>query len=270
MSETSPPSGADAADRWRRWLNLPPVVVYKADPRSRVWRVDDPVLGRPVVIKRFAHAPWRQRLAWGLSIHPAQYEMRHADGLARQGLAVVGVIDGCYVTARQWRGWREPWPTSAAPPMSTVGEVDLTSLPGEGGCLATSWVGPSLLHWLRGQAVVGPACPQATVLEAVGDQAAKLLAGGWVFRDLRSANIVLDESGRPFLIDVGSARPGRPWQPGGAPRRAWRTLRMLDHSLERDGVAMTDRLACLARPLACLSPLPAGLAYDKLRRIVLK
>lgn len=227
---------------WHDLLAATPAVVYKQDRRSKVWRVDVSTSAGPVayVIKRFDHHPLRQRLACILGMHPGQKEIRQAQRMIADGLPV-SPVEGAHV------------------------------LPQGLGCryhLATRYQGVSLQQARKLQLI--PDDQNQALLLRVGAMVAGLLDRGWVFRDLKTANILLDDHWQPLLIDVGSARKVPPIRCSQAGLRVWRMLRMLDHTLTLDGWSLQDRQSCLARPLACVSADPVAHAYDRLARIVLK
>lgn len=233
---------------WSDWLTAPLAVVYKQDHRSKVWRVDPPVEQHacspcPIVIKRFDHHPLRQRLALWLGLHPAQHEQASTQALINAGLPVIPIM-GRRVEPHGILGCRVH--------------------------LATAWRGVSLQSLKKKNKLPETEEQIDALLAAVGAMAAQMLTLGWVFRDFKTANILVDEQYKPWLIDVGSARQGRPCTSSKAGLRAWRMLRMLDHTMTQDGWAVAARRNALARPLACLCPEPVDHAYDKLARIVLK
>lgn len=227
---------------WDEWLNANPTMVYKQDRRSKVWRVDVNLPAGSVawVIKRFDHHPLRQRLACLLGLHPGQKEIRQAQRMIADGLPVLAV-EGAHIQP-QGLGCRFH--------------------------LATRYHGVSLQQARKQQLI--PDDQKQALLIRIGAMVASLLERGWVFRDLKTANILLDDDWQPLLIDVGSARRGAPIRSSQAGLRVWRMLRMLDHTLTLDGWSVEDRRSCLARPLACISPEPVSHAYDRLAAIVLK
>lgn len=228
---------------WLQLLASSPQTIYKQDSRSCVWLVADASLPRPVVIKRFDHNPLRQKLAWAMGMHPGQREAQNARLLIEAGLPVVDVLD-IY-----------PQPVGACRSKVHV---------------ATAYQGLSLQLLKRDGKLPSSQVVTEAMLAAVGAIAANLLERGWVFRDFKTANLVVDEQYKPWLIDVGSARRGKPCTSGQGGDRAWRMLRMLDHTMTQDGWDAQARRNTLARPLACLCPEPVDHAYDKLGRIVLK
>lgn len=227
---------------WPSWLSATPTTVYKDDHRSKVWRVDPPASAMPVVIKRFEYNPVRQRLAHLLGLHPAEREIANVRRLTQAGFAVVPILDRHV----QVHGLKLHYH------------------------LATRHMGLTLLTATRQSRL--PEDPQIieALLVAVGAIPAMLLEAGWVFRDLKTSNIVLDDQYKPWLIDVGSARKHQPTRCGQGGNAAWRMLRVLDQSMAADRWSVEDRRACLSRALACLCPEPVNHAYDKLARIVLK
>ena len=228
---------------WSKLLAVSPHTIYKQDSRSFVWLVHDASLPGPLVIKRFDHNPLRQKLAWAIGTHPGQREADNARRLRKAGLPVVDVV-GTY-----------------AQPV------------GFGRCkvhVATAYQGLSFQQLKRDGKLPSSQVEVETLLTAVGAIAADMLECGWIFRDFKTANIVVDEKYKPWLIDVGSAKRGKPCINGCGGQRAWRMLRMLDHTMTQDGWDAEARRNTLARALACLCPEPVDHAYDKLGRIVLK
>lgn len=181
------------------------VDVFKEDGRSRVWRVDHTQHG-PVVVKRFAYNPLRQRAALAMGLHPGQLELRQNRRLRDAGVAVVPIIDAgvepAGVGARVW--------------------------------LATPRVGKSLQALLQ-QPGQTPEARQA-LLGAAAGLARRLIEVGYTFKDFKPSNLVIDDAGRPHLIDVGSAR--RDDSPG----QVARMIAVMDRVLDRDGVDEDGRL----------------------------
>lgn len=225
---------------WQDLLKASPSQIYKHDGRSRVWRVDSPQQGS-VVIKRFEHSPLRQRVAMLLGVHPAQAEMRKALALAHAKIPVVPIM-GMHVQNTGTLGVKVH--------------------------LATRWLGVSLQQAMKEQRpLVTGECQREKIMACLGELAASLLLAGWVFRDLKTSNLLIDDQGRLRLIDVGSARNVGTITSGSAPARAWRMLWMLNHTLTQDGWSKAQRIACLARPLAVICSLPVKLAHDKLEKM---
>ncbi len=187
-------------------LAATPIEVFKHDHRSRVWRVR--VDGSDYVIKRFEHSRIKQTLARWMGRHPAQREARMARRLAADGVAVVPVAARGTHHGRSW--------------------------------VATRRVGASVQRLLTdGQ--LGGRDARAEAARALADLLADLLDRGWFFRDFQTANIVLEEPGRAWLIDVGSVRRSA--------RRdhAVRMLALLDHTASGEGATRRDRLTFLNR-----------------------
>ncbi|MCC7146535.1 MAG: hypothetical protein IT443_08820 [Phycisphaeraceae bacterium] len=215
-------------------LAFAPGVIYKSDARSRVWKVELP--GGVVVIKRFEHSPLRQRLAAWLGIHSAQREWRKHELLRQAGLPVVPIVDrGCERGRLGSRLW-----------------------------LATPWLGETVHQWFTGphQAEYER---RRMILLNLAQLAAGLISGGWFFKDFKTTNVLLDEKGRLWLIDVGCAR--RLWRRG----QVWRMLAMLNHTLARDGATRADRYRVLARLAQCLPTLGTPRQVSVMvKRVVLK
>lgn len=184
----------------------PDDVVFKHDARSRVWQTSTSAGVR--VIKRFEHQPWRQRLALLLggcaAGHPGRLELRWNRRLRARGVRVVPIIDA---------GWE----------------------PAGLGCrvwLATPHMGESMQQRLRGN----PSHEQGKALvDAAAALARDLLAANLTFKDLKPSNIIIDEQGRGWLIDVGSVRPAT------SPRARARMLAVMDRVLARDGASTAWR-----------------------------
>lgn len=193
-------------------LGTAPIRTFKADARSRVWLVDAPQGRR--VIKRFEYSPLRQRLSLLLAIHPACRELQRNRRLRAARLRVVPIIDagveGCGLGCRAW--------------------------------LATPLAGTSLHHRLK--APEAGTDGHGRLIDAAVRLAADLIGAGFCFKDLKPSNIVIDESGDAWLIDVGSARPAR------KPAHTERMLAVMDRVLVRAGVdaALRQRFADAVRP----------------------
>lgn len=177
--------------------------MFKADGRSRVWLARD---GEGVgwVVKRFEHEVVRQRLAWGLGVHPAQREARGARRLVRAGIAVVPVVG---LGMEGGRGW-----------------------------LMTRWVGDSV------QRVVSRGGLSVEAMErlmmGLGRLAGGLLAAGWWNRDHKASNHVMDGDEGLWMIDVGGVRP----RLGRERRPVLAMAGMLEETLEADlGRGLTER-----------------------------
>lgn len=191
-------------------LGAPPSEVFKADGRSRVWRVETAAGAR--VVKRFEHAPWRQRVALWLGAHPAQRELRLNQRLRADGVAVVPALDaGIEPAAGGARVW-----------------------------LAYPCRGRSLVKLLREGALASRG-QRRRAAESLAALTAALLRGGWFNRDFKSSNCLIDERGEAWLIDAGSVR-----RHGGA-RSAERMLALLHATTPRRLVSAPERLRFLWR-----------------------
>jgi|GEM_PF-6302306 len=232
---------ASVENRWPQWFQATPVKVFKNDGRSRVWQVESSDPPGPIILKQFTFNHLRQRFGWLTGLHPAYQEIRQSRRLIRDGLPVVPI-----------------WGS----------HVELVGL----GCqitLACPYQGLSLyLAWRRGR--FAEAAIRDEYLARLSQMLVTMIQAGWSFRDLKTSNILCDDDNQPWLIDIGSARKVRPVRSGHAGMRIWRMLRVLDQSMTADGWALEHRLACLARPLACICADPVAQAYDRLARIVLK
>ncbi len=191
-------------------LNAEPAQVYKTDGRSRVWRVDRPrEQGGPVVIKRFEYSPLRQRLADWVGAHPAQRELRSNERLRAAGLPVV--------------------------PITAHGTI-----PAGAGCrfwLMTPLVGRSLQCLMRGQPIARG--ERLRLIQVVADLAGLLIRGGYYFRDFKPSNILIDDAGAAWLIDVGGL------QRSDRPDRVTRMLAVMRRKVTEDQLSLTDQLRFL-------------------------
>ena len=178
-------------------LGTMPLRTFKADGRSHVWLVDAPPGQR--VIKRFEYSRLRQRLSLLLGIHPGRRELKCNRRLRAAQVRVVPIVDA--------------------------------GVEGRGlGCsawLATPLTGSSL-HHLLDTADQDPE-GRGRLIDAAARLAADLIRAGFWFKDLKPSNIVIDESGDAWLIDVGSARPAR------KPAHTERMLAVMDRVLVRAG-----------------------------------
>lgn len=171
----------------------PVLAVFKEDARSRVWSVrsGDGV----IVIKQFTYSPVRQRLAMLLGCHPAQREVQVQRGMIDAGLPVVPIVATGQADGQLW--------------------------------LATAYVGESLQLRLK-------ACNPthaAMLIDAVATMTRRLIAAGWTFKDLKPSNVLVDDAGELWLIDVGSARRRA------TPAHIARMMGVMDRVLGRDGVS---------------------------------
>jgi hypothetical protein len=131
------------------------------------------------VIKRFVYSPLRQRLALLLGLHPGRRELRCNSRLGAAQVRVVPITDagveGRGLGCRVW--------------------------------LATPLTGSSLHHLL--DTSEGDPDVRGRHIDAAACLGAELIRAGFWFKDLKPSNIVIDEAGDAWLIDVGSARPAR-------------------------------------------------------------
>ena len=146
--------------------------MLKEDPRSRVWRAGG------VVVKRYQHPRWKQRLTRALRIHPAQLERAWAAKLATAGVPTVPVV-GHGVDA-QGRSW-----------------------------LATPFSGPSLGDALAAGRLADPATRHRVTRE-LGVLTGKILYQRVRNRDHKAGNVVLGEGLDDVrLIDTPGFRGAR-------------------------------------------------------------
>jgi tRNA A-37 threonylcarbamoyl transferase component Bud32 len=203
-------------------LGAVPLRTFKADGRSHVWLVDVPEGRR--VIKRFVYFPLRQRLALLVGNHPGRRELAANRWLRAAGVRVVPIVDagveGRGLGCRVW--------------------------------LATPLAGSSLHDLLR--APEGGADARERLIDAAARLAADLIKAGYWFKDLKPSNVVIDEAGEAWLIDVGSARPAR------KPAQIERTLAVMVRVLKRAGAdaSLRRRFDASARREAGLAPVGAS------------
>ncbi|MHC4126571.1 MAG: lipopolysaccharide kinase InaA family protein [Planctomycetota bacterium] len=192
-------------------LGAAPMRTFKADGRSHVWLIDA-AEGRRV-IKRFVYSPLRQRLALLLGIHPGCRELACNRRLGAAGVRVVPIVDA----GVEGRG------------------------PGCRAWLATPLTGSSL-HILLDDSG-GNDDARERLIDAAAGLGADLIRAGFWFKDLKPSNIVIDEAGEAWLIDVGSARPAR------KPSETKRMLKVMDRVLARAGAdkALRQRFAASVR-----------------------
>jgi hypothetical protein len=165
------------------------------------------------VIKQFVYSPLRQRLALLLGIHPGRRELACNRLLGAAGVRVVPIIDaGVEGRGLGCRAW-----------------------------LATPLTGSSLHHLL--DASEGDADARGRLIDAAACLGADLIRAGFWFKDLKPSNIVIDEAGEAWLIDVGSARPAQ------KPAETRRMLKIMDRVLARAGAdkALRQRFAASVR-----------------------
>ncbi len=198
-------------------LGTAPLRTFKADARSHVWLVDAPRGQR--VIKRFEYSRLRQRLSLLLGIHPGRRELKCNRRLRAAQVSVVPIVDaGVEGRGLGCRAW-----------------------------LATPLTGSSLHHRL--DAAQGDTKDQGRLIDAAACLAADLIRAGFWFKDLKPSNIVIDQSGDAWLIDVGSARPAR------KPAHTERMLAVMDRVLVRAGAdaALRRRFDAAVRQAAGLN-----------------
>ncbi len=158
------------------WLDsVEPTQVYKQDRRSRVWRIDTPG-GRAYVVKRFEYSPIKQMLACMLRIHPGQRERRCCEMLKAAGLAVVPIVGGGVSKRKYW--------------------------------LVTPYTGKSLYNLLHHGELTDPQ-KRMQLMTAVGQLTGRLAYKGLFNRDHKASNVVVDDDGKPWLIDVVGVRRSR-------------------------------------------------------------
>ncbi|NQV82092.1 MAG: hypothetical protein HQ495_16160 [Alphaproteobacteria bacterium] len=148
-------------------LDGPAIETFKADARSRVWRVNRD--GVDLVVKRFEYSPWRQAFGRMLGIHPAQLELAAQRTLEAAGVRVITTIDCGMDKGRAW--------------------------------LATPAVGTSLQR-----ALASNRDDHAALMDAAATLTLALIEAGFTFKDLKPSNILIDNRGDAWLIDVGSVK----------------------------------------------------------------
>jgi len=183
----------------RNVLDLPRARTYKDDERSVVWLARGD--GGAWVIKRYEYAPIRQTLARLLRIHPAQRETRMNRRLRDAGLDIVPIAGGGTDRGRVW--------------------------------LATPERGEALQIMIQ-QGQPTSRAERNRLIDAVTDLWLQLVRAGWFFRDFQVANILVDDDGRPWLIDVGATRRST------SREHALRMLRQLYETAVIEGLTRTD------------------------------
>ncbi len=195
------------------WIDsLEPVVVYKHDKRSRVWKINSPD-GQSFVVKRFEYNPTRQLLALLLLIHPGQRERRASTWLRDAKIQAVPIV----ATGISYRGLGvQYW-------------------------LATPYVGESLYNLFYHNDLVVPD-ERTEVLESAGELTRSLINHMLFNRDHKASNILIDQNRQAWLIDYGGVRHV-------SQSRADRMLANLRANLTEAGadVADLDRLEKISR-----------------------
>lgn len=175
------------------------IEVYKHDARSKVWLVEHATRGA-IVVKRFEYRPARQRLSLIVGTHPAQVELARNHQLRKAGVRVIPIIDaGEERSGFGGRSW-----------------------------LATPQSGRSLQNLLTDTST-STSEAEALILSAAS-LTQSLIGAGYTFKDLKPSNIIIDETGDAFLIDVGCAKPDT------SHKQVTRMLAVMDRVLKRDGV----------------------------------
>lgn len=187
--------------------------VFKSDARSKVWRITPAGMTRSLVVKRFEYGAFKQWIQHLIGCHPVQREAKAAAALHRAGVPVV-------LPAGTGKAW------------------DAESLSIKY-FIATPFSGPSLDRQMRGWKFTPFAVKIATI-NAVGFTAAKLVLGGFFYKDLKTSNLIATEDYQARLIDAECAKVvSDPYE------QIPRMLAMLDKTAKRDGASTTDRLRCL-------------------------
>lgn len=184
-------------------LGLPPLKVYKNDARSRVWRVETET--GPVVIKRFEFSPLRQRLLVVLGMHPMQREIRTTRLLLAAGVRAAPILGHGVDRSAGGRRW-----------------------------LATPWKGQSVYMLLKRSGFRDFRSRRAAAV-AVAEVTAAMLNAGLAHRDHRLNNMLLDENGDAWLIDVMGVRRSR------GESDVLRTIAALAVGSQRIGMTRGDR-----------------------------
>lgn len=182
---------------------MPPVKVYKSDARSRVWRVE--TAAGPVVIKRFEFSPLRQRLLALLGLHPMQREIRITRMLLTAGVRAAPILGHGVDRAAGGRCW-----------------------------IATPWTGQSVYMLLKRGGFRDFRSRRAAAA-AVAEVTAAMLNAGLAHRDHRLTNMLLDENGDAWLIDVMGVRRSR------GESDVLRTIAALAVGSQRIGMTRGDR-----------------------------
>jgi tRNA A-37 threonylcarbamoyl transferase component Bud32 len=187
--------------------------VFKADKRSKVWRITPAGMTRSLVIKRFEYGGFKQWVQHIFRSHPAQREARAAAALHKSEVPVV-------VPAGTGKAW----------------DAEAVSIKY---FIATPFMAPSLDRVMRGWKFT-PFRAKIAIINAVGFTAARLVLAGYFFKDLKTSNIIVTDDNLARLIDTGCAR-----RVGDAYAQMPRMLAMLDQTAKRDGASKADRLRCL-------------------------
>ena len=183
--------------------------VFKTDARSRVWRITPAGMTRSLVIKRFEYGGFKQWIQHMTGSHPAQREARAAASLHKADVPVV-------LPAGTGKAWD--------PAALSIKYF-----------IATPYTGPSLDRAMRGWKFT-PFRVKIATINAVGFTAAKLVLGGFFYKDLKTSNLIVDET-TARLIDTECAKKvGDPYA------QMPRMLAMLDKTAKRDGASKADRL----------------------------
>jgi len=184
----------------------PSTELYKADGRSRVWRVDTP--RGAYVIKRYDHFPMKQRLAALFGKHPAQREMHWSDNLARLAIRAAPIVAAGVSQGRRW--------------------------------LAMPHIGPSLLWRIREPDL--SLAERRDLAEELAAMLELLAVNNLLNRDLKTSNILVDDHGRLWLIDLAGVRRVEDMHTA-----VVRMLRTLDRTARDEGASRTDRLRVIRR-----------------------
>jgi tRNA A-37 threonylcarbamoyl transferase component Bud32 len=187
--------------------------VFKADQRSRVWRITPAGMTRSLVVKRFEYGGFKQWVQHIFRCHPAQREARAAAALLKADVPVV-------VPAGAGKAWD--------PEALSIKYF-----------IATPFMAPSLDRLMRGWRFT-PFRAKIAIINAVGFTAARLVLAGYFFKDLKTSNVIVTDDNLARLIDTGCAR-----QVNDAYAQLPRMLAMLDKTAKRDGASKADRLRCL-------------------------
>jgi len=208
MKESSTTPAVDASV-----LALEPTRVYKNDGRTRVWSVAAPA--GTVMVKRFDRPVWRQRLAALVGLHPGQIEARRTGQMRAAGLPVPPILARGSAGGRRWHAY--------------------------------PYAGKSLLWRLRDGDLANRAARLAAI-ESLAKLVAAMLEAGWNHRDFKTSNLLIDDAGKVWVIDVGAVAPLVHER-----NDAVAMLATLDVGARLDKASRADRLRFL-RHLAALRP----------------
>ena len=189
---------------------------FRADDRTRVWAADT-ARGR-MVYKRFEAPTWRQVVLLLCGQHPAQLERTMNRRLRDAGIPTVPIVyHGLERSGLRIRAWQ-----------------------------ATPFMGLSLHRRFRGRTESGDALERS--VDAAARLTANLIRAGFSFKDLKPSNIIIDDGGEAWLIDVGSVRRST------REAQVKRMLGVMERTLQRTGASEALRARFRKNRHPILSP----------------